>query len=78
MSSILALYVSYLQSAVLVMVWAAVTFAVYGLIRSSILAAVVASAVVSLVLSLAVVLALLGLAQGIGFHSGRPRRLHRG
>ncbi len=58
MPSVLALYFSYLKSAVLVMVWAAVTFATYGFIRSSTVAEVIAAAAVSLVLSMAVALLL--------------------
>lgn len=52
MPSVLALYFSYLKTAVLVMVWAALTLAAYSFIRSSNVAEVVAAAAVSLALSL--------------------------
>jgi hypothetical protein len=53
---VLALYLSYLKAAVVVMVWATGTFATYGLLRTSTVAEVVAAASVSLVLSLVVAL----------------------
>src|SRR3972149_2861423 len=52
MPSVLALFFSYLKTALLVMAWAALTLAAYGFIRSSSVAEVVAAAAVSLMLSL--------------------------
>jgi hypothetical protein len=56
MCSILALYVSYLRTSLLVMLWAGLAFAAYGLIRSSAVVEVIAAASVSAVLSLAAAL----------------------
>jgi hypothetical protein len=50
------LYLSYLKTAVVVMVWATGTFAAYSFIRTSTVAEVVAAASVSLALSLIVAL----------------------
>jgi hypothetical protein len=69
MPPLLALYLDYLRSAVLVMVWAACTLAVYGFIRSSTAAEITVAAAVSLVLPLAVTL----LAAGLLSPSRSPR-----
>ncbi len=59
MTGLVGLYLSYLKSAVLVMLWAALTFAAYAFIRSSTVAEVVVAAAVALVLSLGVALPLM-------------------
>ena len=52
MRSLISLYLSYLKTAVLGMLWAALTLAVYAFIRTNTVAEVVAAAAVSLVVSL--------------------------
>ena len=59
MRSLWMLYLSYLKTAGLTMLWATVLFTAYAIIRTSAIAAAIVAGAVSVVLSLAVVLPLL-------------------
>ena len=59
MRSLIALYLSYLKTAALGMLWAAVAFAAYAFIRTSSVAGIAAAAAVALMVSMLVALPLI-------------------